>query len=138
MFKGNIEKLAKENTNFRKVIYTGQNSQLVLMSIPPAEEIGEETHHDTDQLLFLVEGEGEAIIDDQPSKFTKHEVVFVPAGTKHNFKNTGDEDLKLYTVYSPPTHKDGTIHKTKEDAEKDEEDSYQKADASPSDPMENM
>lgn len=138
MFQGNIKELAKENNNFRKVVYTGQNSQLVLMSIPPAGEIGEETHHDTDQILFLVEGEGEAIIDGQSSPFTEHEVVFVPAGTKHNFKNIGEEDLKLYTVYSPPTHRDGTIHKTKIDAEKDEEDSYQKTEASPDDPLENM
>src|SRR3989344_2293910 len=127
MFHQDIKKLAKENTNFRKVIYTGQNSQLVLMSILVAGEIGEETHRDIDQILFLVDGEGEVIIEGQASPFTEHEVVFVPAGTRHNFKNTGNEDLKLYTVYSPPAHKDGTIHKTKEEAEKDEEDSYQKA-----------
>lgn len=138
MLHEDIKKLAKENTNFRKVTYTGQNSQLVLMSIPPAGEIGEETHRDIDQILFLVEGDGEAIIEGQSSPFTEHEVVFVPAGTKHNFKNTGSEDLKLYTIYSPPAHKDGTIHKTKEDAEKDEENHYQKANTSPIDPMENM
>jgi len=138
MFHQDIKKLAKENTNFRKVIYTGQNSQLVLMSILVAGEIGEETHRDIDQILFLVDGEGEVIIEGQASPFTEHEVVFVPAGTRHNFKNTGNEDLKLYTVYSPPAHKDGTIHKTKEEAEKDEEDSYQKASISSVDPMENM
>ena len=138
MFHQDIKKLAKENTNFRKVIYTGQNSQLVLMSILVAGEIGEETHRDIDQILFLVDGEGEGIIECQASPFTEHEVVFVPAGTRHNFKNTGNEDLKLYTVYSPPAHKDGTIHKTKEEAEKDEEDSYQKASISSVDPMENM
>lgn len=138
MFHQDIKKLALENTNFRKVVYTGQNSQLVLMSIPPAGEIGEETHRDIDQILFLVDGEGEAVIEGQSFAFTEHEVVFVPAGTKHNFKNTSDKDLKLYTVYSLPAHKDGTIHKTKEDAEKDEEDHYQKAENSPSDPLENM
>lgn len=138
MFHQDIKKLALENTNFRKVVYTGQNSQLVLMSIPKGGEIGEETHHQTDQLLFLVEGAGETIIEGQSSPFTDNEVVFVPAGTKHNFKNTSEEDLKLYTVYSPPAHKDGTIHKTKQDADKDEEDHYKKAESPPADPMENM
>ncbi len=138
MFHEDIKKLAKENTNFRKVVYTGQNSQLVLMSIPVGGDIGEETHHDTDQILFLVDGEGMAVIDDQESAFTEHEVVFVPTGTKHNFKNTGDEDLKLYTVYAPPAHKDGTVHQTKEEAEKDEEDTYRKTEVSANDPLENM
>ena len=138
MFHQDIKKLALENTNFRKVIYTGQNCQLVLMSIPIGGEIGEETHSTIDQILFLVEGKGEAIIEGQLFPFIENEVVFVPAGTKHNFKNTSDKDLKLYTIYSPPAHKDETIHKTKEEAEKDEEDHYQKAETLPSDPLENM
>ncbi len=125
MFHADIKELAKQNTDFRRVVYTGTHSQLVLMSIPPAGEIGEETHEHIDQILFLVEGEGEAIIEGQPAPFVKDEVVCVPAGTKHNFKNTGSEDLKLYTVYAPPEHKDGTVHRTKADADKDESDHYQ-------------
>ena len=124
MFHENIEQLTKENNNFRKVIYTGKYSQLVVMSIAPGEEIGEEVHPQTDQFLFLVMGQGQVVIEGQSSNFEKKDAVFVPAGLKHNFVNTGDEDLKLYTVYSPPEHKDGTIHKTKADAEMDEKDHY--------------
>lgn len=120
-----IKELTKENNNFRQVIFTGKHSQLVVMSLNPGQEIGEEVHPNIDQILFLVEGEGKAVINDQSSDFRKKEVVFVPAGLKHNFINTGDEALKLYTVYSPPAHKEGTIHKTKADADKDEEDHYQ-------------
>lgn len=119
-----MKKLTKENNNFRKVIFTGKYSQLVVMSIAPGEEIGEEVHPHTDQILFFVMGEGQAIIEGQASDFEKRDAIFIPAGTKHNFVNTGNEDLKLYTVYSPPEHKDGTIHKTKADAEMDEEDHY--------------
>ena len=126
MLHENIKRLTKENDNFRKVIYTGEWSQLVLMSIPVGEEIGEETHRGTDQILVLIEGEGEAILNGKASKFEKRDIVFVPAGTRHNFKNTGDEDLKLYTVYAPPAHAEGTVHKTKAEAEKEEEE-YQKA-----------
>lgn len=136
MFHQDIKKLAKENTNFRKVVYTGKESQLVLMNVPKGEEIGEETHHQLDQILFAVDGKGEAIIEGQSSPFVEDEVVFVPTGTKHNFKNTSDEDLKLISVYSPPAHKDGTVHKTREEAEKEE--SYEKANTLPDDPMENM
>lgn len=116
MFSENIKKIAKENTNFRKVLYTGVNSQLVVMSIPPGGDIGEEVHSDTDQILVFVDGSGEAILNGEVKKIEEHDVVFVPAGVTHNFKNIGDEDLKLFTVYSPPEHPDGTIHKTKEDA----------------------
>lgn len=120
MFQENLKKLVRENNNFRKVIFTGKHSQLVLMSIAPGEEIGEEIHSHTDQILFLVEGEGQAILEGESSDFKKKDVVFVPAGTKHNFVNTGNEALKLYTVYSPPEHKIGTIHKTKADTYKKE------------------
>jgi mannose-6-phosphate isomerase-like protein (cupin superfamily) len=120
MFLANIKHTAKENTDFRKVLFTGKNSQLVVMSIPVGGEIGEETHPAIDQILFFVDGDGDAILNDAPTPIKEHVVVFVPAGTKHNFKNTGDEDLKLYTVYSPPAHKDGTVHRTKEEAEKEE------------------
>lgn len=122
IFHDDIKKLAKENDNFRKVLFTGPKSQLVVMSIQVGGEIGEETHTDIDQILFLVDGQGEAVLNDQASVFEKNEVIYVPAGTKHNFKNTCMEDLKLYTVYSPPAHKDGTIHKTQLDAVQDEED----------------
>lgn len=121
MFNVNIKNLAKENTNFRKVIYTGKNSQLVLMCIPQKGDIGNEVHETIDQILVFMDGEGEAVINNsERQKVEKNSVVFVPAGTWHNFINTGDEDLKLFTVYSPPAHKDGTIHKIKEEAEKEE------------------
>lgn len=120
MFAEDIKKLAQENSNFRKVIHTGKHAQLVLMSIPVGGDIGEEVHPDVDQLLFFVEGKTEAILNGESKEVKEDEVVFVPAGTTHNFKNAGDEDLKLYTVYSPPNHADGTIHTTKEDAERDE------------------
>ena len=87
------------------------------MSIPPGGDIGEETHDTIDQLLYFAKGEGEAILNGESKPVEKGDVVFVPAGTLHNFKNTGDEDLKIYTTYSPPEHPDGTIHKTKEEAE---------------------
>lgn len=124
MFNENLDKLTKANNNFRKVIFTGKYNQLVVMSIAPKEEIGEEAHPETDQILFQVDGVGQAIIDGHIFDFKEGEVVFVPAGTRHNFVNTGKTDLKLYTVYSPPEHKDGTIHKTKADAEMDTEDHY--------------
>lgn len=120
MFQGNIEKLAKENTNFRNVIYTGKQSQLVLMSLRPKEEIGAEVHHGIDQILFFVAGQGEAIVAGKTWKIKAGDVAFVPAENMHNFKNIGKEDLKLYTVYSPPAHADGTVHKTKAEAEKEE------------------
>lgn len=117
MFAEDIKKLTKENTNFRKVLVTGKHSQIVAMSIPVGGDIGEEVHPDTDQILTFVDGEGEAILNGETRSVEKHDVVFVPAGTKHNFKNTGDEDLKLFTVYAPAEHADGTIHKTKTDAD---------------------
>lgn len=120
MFFQDIEKQAQENTNFRKVIYTGKNSQLVLMSIPRGEDIGEETHDAIDQILFFTDGKGEAILNDESMLFSEDDVVFVPAGTKHNIINKGDEDLKLFTVYSPPAHPENTVHRTKEEAEKAE------------------
>jgi len=123
MFTGNIKHLAKENNNFRKVIYTGPHMQLVVMSLLPGEDIGEETHATTDQVLFFVHGdqEVEAILHDKPFLVEEHGIVYVPAGTKHNFINKGSESLKLYTLYSPPEHKDGTIHATKADASAGEE-----------------
>lgn len=119
MFQGDIKKIAKENKNFRKVIYTGGKSQLVVMSLLPNEDIGMEVHSDVDQILFFVEGSGEAIVAGKTWKVKQGDVVFVPAGTQHDFKNIGKDDLKLYTTYSPPEHADGTIHRTKEEAMKE-------------------
>lgn len=119
MFAKDIKKLTKENTNFRTVLHTGLHSQIVAMSIPVGGDIGEEVHSNIDQILFIVDGDGEAIVNGASKKIEEHDVVFVPAGTRHNFKNTGDEELKLFTVYAPPEHPDGTIHKTKEEAEKE-------------------
>jgi len=122
MFQGDIIKLAKENRNFRKVIYTGEKSQLVLMSIPAKEDIGMEVHNGIDQILFFVDGLGEAIVSGKSWKVKEGDVVFVPAGTQHNFKNMGKTDLKLYTIYSPPEHAEGTIRMTKADAMEEEKD----------------
>ena len=115
-FEGDIERLAENNRNFRQVIHTGKHSQVVLMSLQPGEEIGEEVHPDVDQILVFVDGEGEAILEGRSSPVEEDTLVFVPAGTTHNFTNTGDDDMKLYTVYSPPQHPDGTVHRTKADA----------------------
>ena len=136
MFAEDIKKLAKENNNFRRVVHTGEYSQLVVMSIASGEDIGEEVHK-VDQMLFFVEGEGKAVLNGEEKQVGEHDVVFVEAGTKHNFINTGGEPLKLFTIYAPPGHPDGTVHKTKLDAERVEEAEYYKT-ASPSDPMENM
>jgi len=119
MFNKNVEKIALENTNFRTVLETLKNVQLVVMSIPPKGEIGMETH-DLDQVLCFVQGTGEAILNEEKSKTAPNHVVLVPAGTEHNFINTGEEDMKLFTFYAPPEHPDGTVHKTKEEADADE------------------
>jgi mannose-6-phosphate isomerase-like protein (cupin superfamily) len=109
--------LAVANSSFRRVVETGEHSQVVLMSIPPAGEIGEETHDHVDQVLVFVTGTGEAILEGDRSPVGPGRLVFVPAGTKHNFVNSGDEDLKLYTVYAPPEHAPGTVHDTKAEAD---------------------
>lgn len=112
----NIEKLTLENTDFRRVLYTAKHSQLVLMSIAPGEEIGMETHH-LDQFLRIEAGTGKAILDGVETDIEDGSAIVVPAGTQHNFVNTSaSEPLKLYTVYSPPDHKDGLVHHTKADA----------------------
>ncbi len=119
----NIEKLSLENTNFRKVLYTDKNSQLVLMSLLAGEEIGEEIH-DVDQFLRVEKGTGTAILSDIPHDLADGSVIIVPAGTKHNVINTGDSEMKLYTLYMPPHHKDGVIHKTKAEGEADTSDEF--------------
>jgi mannose-6-phosphate isomerase-like protein (cupin superfamily) len=116
-FNEDIAERAKRNTYFREVLATGPHAQVVVMSIPPGGEIGEETHTDVDQVLVFVAGEGVAILDGQRSPVGPERLVLVPAGTRHNFVNTGTADLRLYTVYAPPQHAPGTIHRTKADAD---------------------
>jgi mannose-6-phosphate isomerase-like protein (cupin superfamily) len=118
-YNQDVSKLAKENENFRQVLFTTELSQLVLMSVAPGDDIGEETHEDTDQILSFVVGIGEAVIEGESRPVAAGSVVVVPAGTRHNFINQGGEPLKLYTIYVPPNHKDGTVHRTKQDALKD-------------------
>ena len=119
-FSTNIEKVVKENTDYRRVLYTGHHSQLVLMSLLPNEEIGLETHSDTDQFFRFEQGQGEVVIDDTVYEVKDGDAVIVPAGAKHNVVNTSEtEVLKLYTIYSPAHHKDGIIRGTKQEAEQD-------------------
>jgi mannose-6-phosphate isomerase-like protein (cupin superfamily) len=118
----NIEKLALENSNFRKVLYTGKHSQLVLMSLKPMEEIGMETHQDNDQFFRIEKGFGKVIIDGNEYEISDGSAVIVPAGSEHNVINVSEtEDLKLYTIYSPAHHRDGVLHATKEQALGDDE-----------------
>jgi mannose-6-phosphate isomerase-like protein (cupin superfamily) len=120
----NIEKETLENENFRKVLYTAKNSQLVVMSIAPKEDIGEETHT-LDQFIRIEKGTGKAVLDDVESDIADDFAIVVPAGTKHNFVNTSEtEPMKLYTIYSPPEHRDGTVHATKADAQADTADEF--------------
>src|SRR3989344_6048592 len=106
----NIEKLALENNNFRKVLYTAKYSQLVLMSIKPGEDIGEEVHQ-LDQFIRCEAGQGQAILDGAAHNISNGFAIVVPAGTKHNIINTSeDQPLKLYSLYSPPNHRDGVVH----------------------------
>lgn len=108
---------SNQNTYFRRVLETGKNVQLVVMSIEPNDDIGEETHPDNDQVLYLAAGSGKVVLDGQESDYTAGDLVLVPAGTRHNIINTGSEPLKIITTYSPPHHPDGTVHKTKAEAE---------------------
>ena len=116
-FKSNIEKETLGNSNFRRVLYTGKNSQLVLMNLKPGEEIGEEVHRTIDQFFRFEKGEGMVSIDGIKQKVTDGDAVIVPAGARHNVINISKTtELKLYTIYSPPEHQDGTVRKTKADA----------------------
>jgi len=114
-YKDNIEKATVENTNFRKVLYTGKHSQLVLMTLKPGEEIGAEVHPEIDQFFRFEEGKGQLVIDDNTYDVAADDAAIVPAGAEHNVINTGETELKLYTIYSPPEHQDGTLHPTKAD-----------------------
>jgi mannose-6-phosphate isomerase-like protein (cupin superfamily) len=120
-FVDNIEKLTVENTDFRRVLYTGHNIQLVLMTLKPGEEIGEEVHDDRDQFFRVEEGEGEVWIDDVRTPIKDDDAIIVPQGAKHNVVNTGSAPLKLYTVYGPPEHRLDVVHHSKPEAEADEE-----------------
>jgi mannose-6-phosphate isomerase-like protein (cupin superfamily) len=120
-FVGNIEELSLHNGTFRTVLYTAKFSQLVVMSIPPRGEIGEEVHT-LDQFLRIEQGTGTAILDGVTHPISAGFAVLVPAGARHNIINVSDtEDMKLYTVYAPPNHRDGVVHQTREDAERNEE-----------------
>jgi mannose-6-phosphate isomerase-like protein (cupin superfamily) len=116
-YYNNIEKLTMENTDFRRVLYTGEHSQLVLMSLKPNEEIGTETHDSVDQFFRFELGNGKVIINGFEYSVSNGDVIIVPAGCEHNVINTSQSvDLRLYTLYSPANHIDGTVHKTKADA----------------------
>jgi len=119
-FSNNIEKETLENENFRKVLYTGKHSQLVLMSLKPKEEIGMEVHADNDQFFRFEKGQGKAIIDGNEYELKDGTAVVVPAGAQHNIINTSEtEQMKLYTIYSPAHHQDGVVRTTKAEAEAD-------------------
>ncbi|MCI0503425.1 cupin domain-containing protein [Candidatus Micrarchaeota archaeon] len=118
----NLEKETSKNTDFRRVLYTGKYSQLVLMSIKPGDEIGQETHDDRDQFFRFEGGEGKVVIDGKEHLVKDGDGVIVPAGARHNVINTSKKaDLRLYTIYSPPEHQDGTVRRTKAEAEAKEE-----------------
>ncbi len=114
-FITNIEQASKENTNFRKVLYTAKNIQLVLMSLLPGEEIGEEVH-ELDQFIRLDAGTGKAVLNGVEQEIGDGSAVVVPQGVRHNIINTGSEPMKLYTLYAPPDHKDGEVQATKAEA----------------------
>ncbi|PIS20595.1 cupin domain-containing protein [candidate division WWE3 bacterium CG08_land_8_20_14_0_20_43_13] len=119
-FNANIEQATLENNNFRKVLYTGKHSQLVLMSLKPGEEIGMETHEENDQFFRFESGQGKCVIDGNEYTIGDGIAIVVPAGAQHNIINTSNlEELKLYTIYSPAHHQDGVIRATKEEAEAD-------------------
>jgi mannose-6-phosphate isomerase-like protein (cupin superfamily) len=123
-FNVDIVATAKANTCFRQVLSTGVHAQVVVMSIPAGGEIGEEVHENVDQVLVFVQGEGVAILDGEESPVRPDHLVHVPAGMRHNFVNRGTGDLRLFTVYAPPQHAPGTIHRTRSEADADEADHY--------------
>ncbi len=121
-FHTNIETETLENLHFRKVLYTGTHMQLVLMTLKKGEEIGFEVHADNDQFFRFESGSGKVIIDDTEYSVSDGAAVIIPAGAKHNVVNTGTDELRMYTLYAPPHHKDGIVRITKEEAEAHEED----------------
>ena len=120
IFNKDMIKLASANTYFQKEVYLDKQCQIVMMSIEPGDDIGEETH-DADQTTFFVSGEGQAVVDGKRSKVAENHLIVIPKGAKHNIINKGDEPLKLYTIYAPPAEEPGIKHKTKEEAEAAEE-----------------
>ena len=120
-FVDDIESLTLGAADFRRVVYTGKQMQLVLMALHPGEEIGEEVHHDRDQFFRVEQGTAEVWIDGVPTRVEGDWAFIVPSGARHNVKNTGQEPLKLYTIYAPPEHAEGTVHRTKADAGRSEE-----------------
>lgn len=115
-FVRDIEAITEENSNFRRVVYTGKGLQLVLMCLRQGEDIGEEIHADRDQFFRIEKGRGEIWIDGHKTSIQKDMGIVVPAGAKHNLRNTGDKPMKFYTIYGPPEHEDGTVHVTKAEA----------------------
>ncbi|MHB0937716.1 MAG: cupin domain-containing protein [Armatimonadota bacterium] len=120
-FVGDIDALTVGNEDFRRVLYTGKHSQLVVMALPPGEEIGMEVHDHLDQFFRVEQGSGEAVLEGMTSAIEEGFAVIVPAGTNHNIINTGSEPLKVYTIYAPPNHRDGVVHRTRAEAEADDE-----------------
>ena len=118
-FVDDIEDLTESNRDFRRVLYTGKHLQLVLMTLQPGEEIGEEVHDTHDQFFRFEKGKGQVVIDGEKHKIKADYGVIVPAGARHNVVNTGDKPLKLYTLYAPPEHRDGVVHATKAEAEEE-------------------
>lgn len=117
-YETDIEKRTLENENFREVLFTGPHSQLVVMSLAPGDEIGAETHDHIDQFIRVEGGEGKAVLDGKEISLRDGSAVVIPAGTRHNVINTSKKNaLKLYTIYTPPEHPDGTIHKNKAEAD---------------------
>ncbi len=120
-FIANIETLTEKNSDFRRVLYTGKNLQLVLMALKPGEDIGAEVHKDHDQFFRVEKGEGDIVIDGNRSKIKSDDAMIVPAGARHNVINTGTTLLQLYTIYAPPEHLDGIVRATKAEASAVEE-----------------
>lgn len=122
-YVGNIEDLTQENTTFRTVLFTSKNQQLVVMSLLPGEDIGEEVHPTVDQFLRIESGEGKVVMNGEETQLEAGSAIIVPAGTRHNIINTSStQPMRLYTVYSPPNHPDEKVHKTKAEAMADTED----------------
>ena len=120
-FIGDLEDRTEDNRDFRRVLYTGAHMQLVLMSLEPGEDIGLETHEDTDQFFRVEEGKGVVSIDGTETPIESDSGIVVPAGARHNVMNTGTQTMKLYTIYAPPHHEDGTVHHGKADAKRSTE-----------------
>jgi mannose-6-phosphate isomerase-like protein (cupin superfamily) len=121
-YHGDLLDQARANDDFRRVVTTTAHTQLVLMTLPPGEEIGSEIHKDIDQILIGIEGSGTSVLEGVERPFARGDAVVVPQGTRHNFVNTGSEPLRLVTIYGPPDHRPGTVHHTRADAEQDEAD----------------